>query len=228
MYVKILTLVYIILSAGCGYSQQDNKILVTEAGNKLEKGTSVSEILMDKKYDPVHSETSFRELIKKFASSAPVRITPVGEPGNLIQVKGVVKNSQGQPQPGVTIYFYQTDSRGWYLAERPHVGGNSGDQDHARLFGYVKTGPGGEFEIHTVKPSGYPGSDLPAHIHFAISESDVYRTMINEFLFDDDERLVGKARENVTRYHLLVSKPEKGQPPFIQSFSYVIVLQNKR
>jgi protocatechuate 3,4-dioxygenase beta subunit len=215
----------VLLATSCSYSQQD---LLAEAEDKLESGTTVSEILMDKKFESIHSETAFRDLIQKFAPAQPVRITSADEPGKLIQVQGKLVSEQGHPVSGITIYFYQTDERGWYLAERPHVGGNSGDQRHARLFGYVKTNDSGEFEIQTIKPSGYPGSDLPAHIHFEIHDPEGYQPLVNEFLFDDDERLVGNIREQSLRYHLLIAKPGKGQPPYIQSFKYTIVLKAKK
>ena len=102
----------------------------------------------------------------------------------------------GKSIAGVVVYFYQTDAKGWYAADKPHVGGNSGDQRHARIFGYAKTDAFGKFEIHTIKPSGYPESDLPAHIHVEIDELAGYQPIITEFLFDDDERLVGTIRTN--------------------------------
>jgi protocatechuate 3,4-dioxygenase beta subunit len=95
---------------------------------------------------------------------------------------------------------------------------------HARLFGYVKTGNDGKFELHTIKPSGYPQSDLPAHIHVHIDVNG-YQSLVTEFLFDDDERLVGKIRENSTRNNFLISEPQKTELPFAQKFSYAITLQ---
>jgi len=92
------------------------------------------------------------------------------------------------------------------------------------LFGYVKTDKNGVFELHTIKPSGYPQSDLPAHIHVHI-EASGYQTVVTEFLFDDDERLVGKIRENSIRNKFMISKPEKPELPFVQKFTYSITLQ---
>jgi protocatechuate 3,4-dioxygenase beta subunit len=80
------------------------------------------------------------------------------------------------------------------------------------------------FELHTIKPAGYPKSDLPAHIHVHVSANG-YRAFGTEFLFDDDERLVGKIRENSVRNDFMISKPEKTESPFAQKFSYAITLQ---
>src|SRR4030095_14658819 len=98
------------------------------------------------------------------------------------------------------------------------------DMRHARLFGYVKTDKNGMFELHTIKPSGYPKSDLPAHIHVHVS-ADGFQSFVTEFLFDDDERLVGKIRENAMRDKFIIAKPEKAVGPFVQQFSYTIELR---
>jgi protocatechuate 3,4-dioxygenase beta subunit len=97
---------------------------------------------------------------------------------------------------------------------------------HARLFGYVRTDKDGNFELHTIKPSGYPQSDLPAHIHIHVTDEG-YSNFVNEFLFDDDERLVGNIRVEAVRNQFLIAKPEKGAIPFQQQFSYVIKLQKQ-
>ena len=147
------------------------------------------------------------------------------EPGKKIKVLATLQDESGKSIAGVVVYFYQTDAKGWYAADKPHVGGNSGDQRHARIFGYAKTDASGKFEIHTVKPSGYPQSDLPAHIHVEVHDLPPYQPVITEFLFDDDERLVGDIRTNAQRDHFKIAKAERANPPFDQQFSYIITLQ---
>ena len=97
---------------------------------------------------------------------------------------------------------------------------------HARLFGYVRTDKDGRFDLHTIKPSGYPHSDLPAHIHVYVTAAG-YSNFVNEFLFDDDERLVGPTRENSARNQFIIAKPEKADKPFTQQFTYPITLQRQ-
>ena len=82
------------------------------------------------------------------------------------------------------------------------------------------------FELHTIKPSGYPQSDLPAHIHVHVT-AEGYSNFVNEFLFDDDERLVGKIRENSVSNQFIIAKPEKAESPFAQTFSYFITLRKQ-
>jgi len=220
-----LILLLCVSLASSFFGQQSKDALIKEAEEKLKNNkASISQILTDKKYDAIHPETSFREIIEKYSKAETISITTDTIPGKKIKVIGSVKDSDGKPVAGALVYLYHTDSRGWYAADAPHVLQYEGDIRHARLFGYVKTDKNGLFELHTIKPAGYPKSDLPAHIHVHVSANG-YRAFGTEFLFDDDERLVGKIRENSIRNDFMISKPEKTEPPFTQKFSYLITLQ---
>jgi len=182
--------------SNASFCQLNKETLIKEAEEKLKTNkATISQILTDKKYDAVHPETSFRELIKKYCKAEVISITTDTIPGRKIKVIGTIKNAEGKPVAGALVYLYHTDARGWYAADAPHVSMNEVDMRHARLFGYVQTDKDGKFELHTIKPSGYPQSDLPAHIHVHIDAND-YQSFVTEFLFDDDQRLVGKIREN--------------------------------
>ena len=207
------------------FCQVNKETLIKEAEENLKHNkASISQILTDKKYDAVHPETSFRELIKKYCKPEIISIATDTIPGKKIKVIGTVKNVEGKPIADALVYLYHTDARGWYAADAPHVSMNEGDMRHARLFGYVKTDKDGKFELHTIKPSGYPQSDLPAHIHVHIDATG-FQSFVTEFLFNDDERLIGKIRENSIRSNFMISKPEKTESPFAQKFSYAITLQ---
>ena len=204
---------------------QSKEMLIKETEEKLKNSrATISQILTDKKYDAIHPETSFRNIIEKYAKAETISITTDTIPGRKIKVIGFVKNSENDPVAGALVYLYHTDSRGWYAADAPHVLQYEGDVRHARLFGYVKTDKAGKFEFHTIKPAGYPQSDLPAHIHVHVTANG-YRSFVNEFLFDDDERLVGNIRADVVRNQFMISKPEKTEQPFEQKFSYTITLR---
>ena len=206
----------------CSFAQKDS--LLADATAKLKSGKDVSSILTDKKYDKLHPETAFRELIEKYSTATVLSITTDTIPGKKIKVIATVKDKQGKGIAGALIYLYHTDGRGWYAADAPHVLQFEGDIRHARLFGYVKTDKDGKFVLHTIKPSGYPKSDLPAHIHVHVSATG-YRNYGTEFLFDDDDRLIGTIRENSIRNQFLISKPEKATTPFEQQFSYEMILE---
>jgi protocatechuate 3,4-dioxygenase beta subunit len=208
------------------FSQSDTTALLKEAQAKLEKGQSVSLVLTDPAYLVLHPRTAFRELIKKYCSTGILSITTKNEPGKKIKVKVTVKDNKGLPVANALVYLYQTDARGWYAADAPHILAYEGDTRHARLFGYVKTDKNGQFELHTVKPSGYPQSDLPAHIHVHVMATG-YTSYVTEFLFDDDERLKGTIRQQAERSRFLIAKPETATSSFDQQFSYNMTLQTK-
>ncbi len=208
-------------------AQTDSILLLNEAISKLQnKSASVSTILTGKKYVPIHPLTAFRELIKAKSTADVLAIATADEPGKKIRVLGMITGKDGKPAAGALIYLYQTDARGWYAADAPHVLRNEGDMRHARLFGYVKTDEAGKFELHTVKPSGYPHSNLPAHIHVHITGGG-YQSTVTELLFDDDERLICKIREDAVRNKFIIAKPEKAVAPFEQQFSYTLILKNE-
>jgi len=209
------------------FSQQNKDALIKEVEERLKTNkVTISQILTDKKYDAVHPETSFREIIEKYCKAETISIATDTIPGKKIKVIGIVKDTDGKPVDDALVYLYHTDSRGWYAADAPHVLQYEGDIRHARLFGYVKTDKDGKFELHTIKPSGYPKSDLPAHIHIHFTANG-YKPYGTEFLFDDDERLMGKIREGAIRNRFMIAKPEKAVAPFQQQFSYTIQLQKQ-
>ncbi len=205
------------------FAQTDTSSL-KELRTGLANGTiSVSSVLTAKKWISLHPVTEFRDLIASHAPVGSISIATADEPGRKIKVIVKVQDENGTPLKYVSVYLYQTDSRGWYAAASPHVNMNEGDMRHARLFGYVKTDHQGSFNLFTVKPSGYPRSDLPAHIHIHFSAPG-YRNYVTELLFDDDERLIGDIRASSIRNRFLIAKPEKAAAPSEQQFSYTITL----
>jgi len=222
---KILFACLFLVNGIAACAQSDSVDLLKEVTTQLKNDPGVlSAVLTDKKYLSLHAATPFRELIKAYANTEIIKMTTDAEPGKKIKVLGKVMDHQGKPVAGALVYLYQTDSRGWYAADAPHVLQHEGDFRHARLFGYVKTGVDGQFELHTVKPSGYPRSDLPAHIHVQVSATG-YNVYSTEFLFDDDERLKGSIREQAIQNQFLISKPEKAKATFEQQFSYTMIIQ---
>ena len=212
---------------GTAHSQADSSLLLKQAEIKLQNHSStVSSILTDKTYASLHPLIIFREIIRKYSSAGVLGITANDEPGKKINVIATVKNKDGQPVPDALVYLYQTDSRGWYAADALHVLMNEGDFRHARLFGYLKTDKNGKLELYTVKPSGYPQSDLPAHIHVQVT-AEGYHPYGTEFLFQDDERLKGEILNRAIVAGGRIAKPEPAETPFVQKFSYEIKLIRK-
>jgi protocatechuate 3,4-dioxygenase beta subunit len=107
---------------------------------------------------------------------------------------------------------YQTDYKGWYSDTSGHIKMMEGDRKHARLFGYMRTGTDGGFELKTIKPQGYPDGPLPGHIHFEAFTANS-EMLITELLFDDDKRLNEKNRDWAKKEGFTIAKNNRKTSP---------------
>src|SRR5258705_8301428 len=171
LVMKIILLSSLVLFNSCrSTAQPGDETLLNEATTKLQnKSATVSVILTEKKYLSIHPLTEFRELIKANCNTDILKMTTSDEPGKKIRVLGTVNDKDGKPVSAALVYLYQTDYRGWYAADAPHVLTNEGDMRHARLFGYVKTDAKGKIKLQSIKTSQYPLGHLPAHIHVHVT-----------------------------------------------------------
>jgi protocatechuate 3,4-dioxygenase beta subunit len=173
-----------------GEETDEVKRLIDQAKVHLEAGKSTTEILTDVAYLPTHEYPRFRRLIRDSAQSSQATIVTPKEPGSPLVASGRVIGDNGKPLMGASVYVNHTSAKGWYSDRAAHISAHEGDRKHARLFGYMKTAGDGRFEIHTIRPSGYPDSDLPAHIHVEIQSAGVGAgSLATEIQFDDDPRL---------------------------------------
>jgi protocatechuate 3,4-dioxygenase beta subunit len=181
--------------------------LIDQAKAALESGKSPTAILTDASFLPVHEWPRFRDLIRNSAQPPPLTIVSAAEPGEHLTVTGRVVDASGQPVKAAVVYFYQTSSKGWYSDRAAHIGGNEGDRRHARLFGYLRTDGEGRFELHTIRPAGYPDSDLPAHIHVEVEPAGKPAgKLITEIQFDDDPRLTAEWRKRSQQEGFIIAK----------------------
>lgn len=187
----------------------DQRQTLKSLNEKLGKGElSLSDVLTERKWMPLHSMTAFREIIKQHAKAEKLRIAATDEPGLKTTVRCTALNTSGTPMANVLVYYYQTSDKGWYADTAAHVNMNEGDMRHARLFGYQKTDAAGQFEFETIRPRGYPRSDLPAHIHihFWKENGEAIEGMPGELLFEEDDRLTPARKKEALRSGYLVSK----------------------
>lgn len=177
----------------------------------LKSGTSPSAILSNPKTMPLHEWPRFRLAIRDHASPGVLTMVTPEEPGTRLTLKGTVLGPGGNAVAKARVYLYQTSAKGWYSDRAPHVSGNSGDQRHARLFGYVISDEQGRFEVKTIRPAGYPQSTLPAHIHVEISSgTEGGRALITEVLFADDSRLTPEAQQRSERERFVICDVKRG------------------
>lgn len=113
------------------------------------------------------------------------RIAPSGEPGEPLRIDGVVRDRAGRPVEGVIVYAYHTDNRGYYPR---------GVNQHGRLRGWARSDEQGRYRFDTIRPAGYPGTDLPQHIHMHLIEPGRGTYWIGDINFDDDPRMTDELR----------------------------------
>ena len=117
------------------------------------------------------------------------RIAPANEPGEPLRIDGRVLDASGQPRAGVIVYAYHTDAGGHYPR---------GEVRHGRLRGWARSDAGGNDRFDTIRPAGYPNTDLPQHVHMHVSEPVCSTYWIDDILFTDDPRLTVEKRRSMT------------------------------
>lgn len=120
-----------------------------------------------------------------------------GNQGANLLVTGTVYKPDGKtPAPGVVVYYYHTDERGYYPREtRPGMPVTR----HGQLRGWVKSNEQGQYYIYTIRPAPYPTLREPAHIHMIVKEEGFSEYNIDDVFFDDDSILTHEMRERLNR-----------------------------
>jgi protocatechuate 3,4-dioxygenase beta subunit len=172
------------------------------------KETTTSGLLKDVKLVKAHEYPRFRQLIRDHADTGKTIIVTIDEPGQHLIVNGRIFDKHGKAAANALIYMYQTNSDGWYSDKAYHISGNEGDHRYARLFGYLRTDREGRYEFETIKPSGYPGSELPGHVHMfvEIGEGEDQQNIGTEIQFDDDPRLTPSMRQRSEQERAIIVK----------------------
>ncbi len=124
------------------------------------------------------------------------RIDLAGEPGEKLELTGVVRGPDGKPVPGIIVYAYQTNAAGIYPSDERLQG--QAAHRHGKLRGFARTDAGGNYRFDTVRPGGYPGTDIPQHIHMHIVEPGRCTYYIDDVVFEDDARLTATKRRSMT------------------------------
>ncbi len=130
---------------------------------------------------PSLSSTLITQAPRVADKDAPSKITIASkdEPGERLIVSGRVFGPDGKsPLPGVSLYVYHTDAKGYYTP-------GENDNRNPRLRGYLRTDTQGEYEYSTIKPASYPNSRVPAHIHYVVTMPG-YQEKIFEIVFEND------------------------------------------
>jgi len=119
--------------------------------------------------------------------SSRSRIAPVDEPGQPMTIDGTVVDRRGRAMSGVIVYAYHTNAQGVYPTD-PRFSGQAAFR-HGRLRAWVQTDDNGRYTFDTIRPAGYPNTDLPAHVHMHVIEVGRCTYYIDDVMFEDDPRL---------------------------------------
>ncbi len=139
-------------------------------------------------------EAVLEGLPQSIASSS--RIAPADEPGQAMRIEGTVLDRNGRTASGVIVYAYHTNARGIYPPDESLRGQTA--FRHGRLRGWARTDREGRYRFETIRPGGYPESDIPAHVHMHVIEVGRCTYYIDEMLFEDDPRLTPEKRQQQT------------------------------
>jgi len=178
------------------------KATLAELESAVKSGKlTVSEILSSEKYIDLHGDRGFRTLIKENAPAGKILVVTDKEPGSRVVLQGRLMGPDKQPLKNVLLYFYHTMHSGIYAKDQ-----DQRQQELSQLFGYMRTDGNGAFEIHTIKPGGYPGEKFPSHVHVEVYNREGTVAFETEFQFSDDARLTSDMRANSSRYGNLVAE----------------------
>jgi protocatechuate 3,4-dioxygenase beta subunit len=117
------------------------------------------------------------------------RLSPAGEKGTALNVSGVVVDAAGAPVPSASIYAYQTDAEGYYGVKPVS------DNRNPRLKIFLRSDAKGGWSFDTIKPGSYPGSRIPAHIHFEVSAPG-FAPRTFEIVFEGDPFVTADMRRD--------------------------------
>ncbi|QQS29800.1 MAG: intradiol ring-cleavage dioxygenase [Sphingobacteriales bacterium] len=120
------------------------------------------------------------------------------ETGQKLLVSGVVFKKDGRtPADNVIIYYWQTDNNGFYS---PMEGLDEQAKQHGHIRGWMKTDELGRYALYTIRPTPYPKTENPSHIHLLVKEPDIDNEYyIDDIMFDDDAFLTENFRNRLEK-----------------------------
>lgn len=120
-------------------------------------------------------------------------------------ISGTIFQPDGKtPAPNVLIYFYHTDSDGYY--------GRGGEVRDGHFRGWMLTGADGKYEFSSIKPAPYPSRTDAAHVHMTLAGLNFKEDSINTILFEGDPLIKEHERNSVGKWgeFIPILKLEKG------------------
>lgn len=199
-------------------------------------GVEVLADMLDKK--PTHGETVTTVLGPFYRENPPV--LPKGasiiqkdfEGQQTVRVTGTIRDTKGDPVPGVIMDVWEDAPNGLYEQQDP-------DQPDFNLRGRFETDENGEYDFVAIRPVPYPipydgaaGELLnymghhpwrPGHIHFMIMK-DGYKTLISQ-IYDSETEYLDNDSVFAVKEDLigdLKPAPEGADTDLVMTFDFVI------
>lgn len=137
---------------------------------------------------PAQTEGPYYPLVKPADTDPDLTRVGTGPParGEVLTLRGVVRDCLGNPVAGARFEIWQTDFQGIYL----HPGdGRTGQRDpNFQFYGELRTDAQGAYRFRTILPGPYTGR--PRHIHAKVTPPGG-STLTTQFYLKGDTDLAG-------------------------------------
>lgn len=123
--------------------------------------------------------------------SSAVRLAPVNEPGEPMELVLRFRNTSGTPLRQLLVYVYHTNAAGLYV---PAAGATGCLRFHGALHAWARPDSRGVVTVRSIRPGEYPRSTEPAHVHVVVQFPERRGFYLNDTMFEGDPRLTPAVR----------------------------------
>ncbi|MBO6880446.1 intradiol ring-cleavage dioxygenase [Winogradskyella sp.] len=112
-----------------------------------------------------------------------------------LKITGTVYQKDGKtPASNIILYIYHTNENGIYETKGDEKGWA---KRHGHIRGWVKTSSDGSYTFYTFRPSSYPNTSAPQHIHMTVKEPNTNAYYVDDIMFEDDKFLTNEFKERL-------------------------------